>query len=105
MRDYGPAALEMTAIAGPSDPLPRRGEEALAVLRRVVPFDSARPALVAGCANRQIARTPLVSRRTVAAHVAPIPATPRAPTRTHAAARAERAGSYVPPRAEEGPPP
>jgi hypothetical protein len=40
------AALEMAEIAASSDPLPRRGEQVLAVLRRVVPFDSAWPALV-----------------------------------------------------------
>ena len=46
MRDDGLAALEMAEIAGSSDPLPRRGEQTLAVLRRVVPFDSAWLALV-----------------------------------------------------------
>jgi hypothetical protein len=41
MREDGLAALEMAEIAASSDPLPRRGEQALAVLRRVVPFESA----------------------------------------------------------------
>src|SRR6187200_3314180 len=40
------AALEMAEIAASSDPLPRRGEQALAVLRRALPFDSAWLALV-----------------------------------------------------------
>jgi DNA-binding CsgD family transcriptional regulator len=58
--------------------------------------------IVEGCSNRQIAGTLVVSQRTVAAHVEHILAKLRAPTRTHAAVRAERAGLYVPPRAEEG---
>ena len=58
--------------------------------------------IVEGCSNRQIAGTLVISRRTVAAHVEHILAKLRAPTRTHAAVRAERAGLYVPPRAEEG---
>jgi DNA-binding NarL/FixJ family response regulator len=60
--------------------------------------------IVEGCSNRQIARTLVISRRTVAAHVERILAKLRAPTRTHAAVRADRAGLYVPPRAEEGRP-
>ena len=40
------AVLEMAEIAASSDPLPRRAEQAVAVLRRVVPFDSAWLALV-----------------------------------------------------------
>jgi hypothetical protein len=35
------AALEIAHVAASSDPLPRCGEQALAVLRRWVPFDSA----------------------------------------------------------------
>jgi DNA-binding NarL/FixJ family response regulator len=58
--------------------------------------------IVEGCSNRQIACTLVVSRRTVAAHVEHIVAKLRAPTRTHAAVRAERAGLYVPPRTKEG---
>jgi DNA-binding CsgD family transcriptional regulator len=59
--------------------------------------------IVEGCSNRQIARTLVISQRTVAAHVEHLPAKLPAPTRTHAAVRAERAGLYVPPHAEEGP--
>jgi hypothetical protein len=81
MRDDGLAALEMAEIAS-SDPL-----HAVA------------------SSNRQIARTLVVSRRAEAAHVEHILAKLRAPTRTHAGVRAERAGLYVPPRAEEGQPP
>src|SRR3569833_1541521 len=40
------AVLEMAEIAASSDPLPRRAEQALAVLHRVVPFASAWLALV-----------------------------------------------------------
>jgi DNA-binding CsgD family transcriptional regulator len=61
--------------------------------------------IVDGCSNRQIARTLVISQRPVAAHVEHILAKPPAPTRTHAAVRAEGAGLYVPPpRAEEGQP-
>jgi DNA-binding CsgD family transcriptional regulator len=61
--------------------------------------------IVESCSNRQIARTLVISRRTVAAHVEHILAKLHAPTRTHAAVRAERAGLYVPPpRAEDGQP-
>ncbi len=58
--------------------------------------------IVEGCSNRKIARTLVISQRTVAAHVEHILAKLRTPTRTHAVVRAERAGLYVPPRAEEG---
>ena len=137
MRDDGLATLEMAEIAASSDPLPHRGKQALAVLRRAVPSESAWMALVdprhpdcttpadadlvqsprtfpagptrevlglilEGCSNRQIACTLVVPQRTVAAHVQHIPARQVAPTRTHAAVRAERAGLHVPPRAEEG---
>jgi DNA-binding NarL/FixJ family response regulator len=57
--------------------------------------------IVAGCSNRQIAGTLVVSERTVAAQVEHVLAKLRAPTRTHAAVRAERAGLYVPPCADE----
>jgi DNA-binding CsgD family transcriptional regulator len=60
--------------------------------------------IVEGCSNRQIAGTLVVSERTVAAHVEHVLAKLRAPTRTHAAVRAERAGLYVPPRADENRP-
>jgi DNA-binding NarL/FixJ family response regulator len=40
---------------------------------------------VEGCSNKQIARTLVISRRTLAAHVKHIPATLTAPTRTHGA--------------------
>jgi DNA-binding CsgD family transcriptional regulator len=60
--------------------------------------------IVEGCSNAQVARSLVISPRTVAAHVEHILAKLLAPTRTHAAVRAERAGLYVPPRAEEGRP-
>ncbi|MGZ4508918.1 MAG: response regulator transcription factor [Blastococcus sp.] len=60
--------------------------------------------IVEGRSNRQISRTLVVSQRTVAAHVEHILAKLSAPTRTHAAVRAERAGLYIPSRAEEGRP-
>jgi DNA-binding CsgD family transcriptional regulator len=55
-----------------------------------------------GYSKRQIARTLVISPRRVAAHLEHILATLPAPTRTHAAVRAERAGWYVPPGAKEG---
>jgi DNA-binding CsgD family transcriptional regulator len=60
--------------------------------------------IVEGSSNRQIARTLVISPRTVATHVEHILAKLPAPTRTHAAVRAERAGLYVPPRVGEGRP-
>jgi DNA-binding NarL/FixJ family response regulator len=57
---------------------------------------------VEGCSNRQPARTLVTSERTVASHAVRILAKLPAPTQTHAAVRTERAGVYVPPRAEEG---
>jgi DNA-binding CsgD family transcriptional regulator len=57
--------------------------------------------IVEGCSNKQIARTFVISQRTVAAHVEHILAKLPAPTPTHAAVRAERAGWFVPPRAGE----
>jgi DNA-binding CsgD family transcriptional regulator len=58
--------------------------------------------IVEGCSTRQIARTLVISPRTVAAHIQHILAKLLAPTRTHAAVRAERAGLYVPPGVGEG---
>ena len=61
MRDDGLAALEMAEIAASSDALPRRGERALAVLRRVVPFDSARLALLpSGSSGSRSCRTRVI---------------------------------------------
>jgi hypothetical protein len=39
------AALELTGVAASSDPLTRRAEQLLTVLRRVIPYESARPVL------------------------------------------------------------
>src|SRR3954447_20480082 len=47
MRDDGVVGREMTEVAASADQLPRRAEQLLAVLRRVVPFEGARLALVA----------------------------------------------------------
>jgi DNA-binding CsgD family transcriptional regulator len=58
--------------------------------------------IVEGCSNRQLARTLVISQRTVASHVEHVLAKRPAPTRTDTAVRTERAGWYVPPRAEEG---
>jgi DNA-binding NarL/FixJ family response regulator len=52
--------------------------------------------VVDGCSNQEIARTLVVSPRTVAAHVEHLLAKLAAPTRTLAAVRAEREGLYVP---------
>ncbi len=52
--------------------------------------------LVQGCSNHEIARTLMVAPRTVAAHLEHILVKLGAPTRTLAAARAERDGLYVP---------
>ena len=41
MPDEAAAGLEVAEVAASSDPLPRRAEQLLAVLRRHVPFDSA----------------------------------------------------------------
>jgi hypothetical protein len=55
-----------------------------------------------GCSNRQIVRTLVTSRGTLAAHGEHVLAKLPAPTRTHAAVRAERTELHVPPRAERG---
>lgn len=60
--------------------------------------------IVEGRSNRQIAGALVVSQRTVATHVEHILAKLQAPTRTHAALRAERAGLYVPPAPAGRPP-
>ncbi|MCW2541620.1 MAG: transcriptional regulator, LuxR family [Frankiales bacterium] len=52
--------------------------------------------IVDGCSNQQIAHKLVVSMRTVAAHVEHILAKLSAPSRTHAAVRAEREGNYLP---------
>jgi DNA-binding CsgD family transcriptional regulator len=52
--------------------------------------------LVEGCSNREIARRLVVAPRTVAAHLEHVLVKLGAPTRTHAAVRAERDGLYVP---------
>ena len=52
--------------------------------------------LVEGCSNQEIARTLVVAPRTVATHLEHILRKLGAPTRTHAAVRAERDGLYVP---------
>lgn len=46
MRDDAVVGREMTEVAASADPLPRRAEQLLAVLRRVVPFEGAWLALV-----------------------------------------------------------
>ena len=56
---------------------------------------------VEGCSSTHMARTLVISGRTVAAHVEHILAKLPAPTRTHAAVRAERAELYVPPHAQQ----
>jgi DNA-binding CsgD family transcriptional regulator len=52
--------------------------------------------LVEGCSNQEIARTLVVTPRTVAAHLEHVLGKLGAPTRTAAAVRAEREGLYVP---------
>jgi hypothetical protein len=79
--------LEMAEIGASSDPLPRRAVQDLAVLRRVVAFDRAWPALV----------DPRRPDCTTLADAALAES-----TRTHAAVRAERAGLFVPLRPREG---
>ena len=41
MRDFAAVGREITEVAASVDPLPRRAEQLLAVLRRVVPFEGA----------------------------------------------------------------
>ena len=41
MRDDAVVGRELTEVAASADPLPRRAEQLLAVLRRVVPFEGA----------------------------------------------------------------
>ena len=52
--------------------------------------------LVEGCSNQEIARTLVVTPRTVATHLEHVLGKLGAPTRTCAAVRAERDGLYVP---------
>ena len=59
--------------------------------------------LVEGGSNQEIARTLVVARRTVAAHLEHILTKLGTQTRTLAAVRAERDGLYVPAPADEGP--
>ena len=53
--------------------------------------------LVEGCSNQEIARTLVVTPRTVATHLEHVLTKLAAPTRTRAAVRAERDGLDVPP--------
>lgn len=58
--------------------------------------------IVDGCSNQQIAHKLVVSMRTVAAHIEHILAKLSAPSRAHAAVRAEREGNYLPAEATPG---
>jgi DNA-binding CsgD family transcriptional regulator len=93
--------VRVTVLAAPEDVPPRL--TALALLSPAPDGHGLTPRelevlglLVEGCSNHEIARTLVVAPRTVAAHLEHILVKLGAPTRTLAAARAERDGLYVP---------
>jgi DNA-binding CsgD family transcriptional regulator len=93
--------VRVTVLAVPEDvPL---GLTALALLSPATDLHGLTPRemevlglLVEGCSNQEIAHTLVVAPRTVATHLEHVFGKLGAPTRTHAAVRAERDGLYVP---------
>ena len=93
--------VRVTVLAAPDD-VPS-GLTALALLSPATDLHRLTPRemevlglLVEGRSNHEIARTLVVAPRTVATHLEHILGKLGAPTRTHAAVRAERDGLYVP---------
>lgn len=95
--------VRVTVVAAPEDVPPAL--TAVALLSPATDLHSLTPRelevlglLVEGCSNQQIARALVVAPRTAAAHLEHVLDKLEAPTRTHAAVRAERDGLYVPAR-------
>ncbi|NKY38078.1 response regulator transcription factor [Cellulomonas septica] len=93
--------VRVTVMAAPDETLP--GPTAVATLSPPGDLHGLTPRelevlglLVEGCSNREIARTLVVAPRTVAAHLEHLLVKLGTPTRTLAAVRAERDGTYVP---------
>jgi len=93
--------VRVTVLIAPED-VPA-GLTGLALLSRATELHGLTPRemevlglLVEGCSNQEIARTLVVTPRTVATHLEHVLGKLGAPTRTLAAVRAERTGLYVP---------
>jgi len=93
--------VRVTVLAAPEDVPP--GLSGLALLSPATELHGLTPRemevlglLVEGCSNQEIARTLVVTPRTVATHLEHVLGKLGAPTRTCAAVRAERDGLYVP---------
>jgi DNA-binding CsgD family transcriptional regulator len=99
---YGAAGhVRITALAAAEDvPAPRTGVVLVSPpgdLHGLTPRElEVLGLLVDGYSNCEVARALVVAQRTVAAHVEHILVKLKAPTRTLAAVRAERAGLYIP---------
>jgi DNA-binding CsgD family transcriptional regulator len=95
-----PGYVRVTYLAASEPPLPELGIVLLSSVGAVHRLTSRElevlGMIVDGYANQQIARKLVVSTRTVATHVEHILAKLSAPTRTHAAVRAQREGVYLP---------